>query len=280
MATWISGHTAQGDQKLDAAKPAYKAQNSGATFGADYLGNIAGHGIIFGGAFTFDNSDIKYKKGIKEGDKTKVSSNIFSLYTNVDLYKGLFARGLVSYGTSSIKSDRNVVVVQQKSIAKAEYTTTFVVTQLEAGYNHTVDNITAFATIGGRYSNATTPEYTEKGSTVVNQTVRKSSLSQFDVVGSVGINAIIVSDDVSFIPNTKFSVAKKVAGKTPETRYTIGDLPSEFKASAGKQDSTVAQLSAGFNVKYQNFDFGVKTSYGFANKYSNVGGSLVIRAEF
>jgi hypothetical protein len=34
------------------------------------------------------------------------------------------------------------------------------------------------------------------------------------------------------------------------------------------------------NVKYQNFDFGVKASYGFAKKYSNVGGAVVIRAEF
>ena len=272
LAIWGGARTNQADQKVTKDSPAYKLANGGGTIGADFVGDR----FILGGAFSFDNGNVKYK-GIKDGDKTKVNTNVFSVYTNVDIYKGLFARGIVSYGTSDVKAQ---TIRPGGGVGTAEYTTRFVATQLEGGYNHSLDYANAFVTLGGRFTNSRIPEYTETGAGVLNNTVRKSTSNQFDVLGSVGVNTTIVSGDVAFIPNAKFSVSKKVSGKTSNVKYRIGDLPVDITIASKKNDVMNAEISTGLNIKSGGLDFGAKVSYGFANKYKNVGAALTVRASF
>ena len=272
---WGAAHTNKADQKKDGSTSAYKLTGAGGTIGADVKADLNGKEAVFGGAFTFDNGDMKYK-GSKSSDKTTVNTNIFSLYSNVDLDRGLFAKGIVSYGTSKVKAN----TARNGLTAKADYTSKFMSTQIEGGYNHAIDNTNIFATVGGRYINIRNPEYKETGAGAFNQTVRKSNSNQFDLIGSVGVNTVILSGETAFIPNAKFSISEKVSGKTPDTKYVVGDLPVEFTNTAAKTKSTYGEFSGGLNVKHSNIDFGVKASYGFAKKFSNVGGALTLRAEF
>jgi hypothetical protein len=273
---WGSAHASKAEQKLYDSNPAYKLTSNGGTIGADFKPDFDNRDVVLGGAFTFDNGDLKYNQGIKTGDKTTIKTNIFSLYSHINFDKGLFARTTASYGTSDVKAK----TARDGKTATADYTSKFNSVQIEGGYNHAVGSINAVTTLGGRYINIKNPQYTETGAGILNQTTKKDTSDEFALIASFGLNSTIVAQDVAFVPHIKFSVSQKISGKTPTVRYTVGDLPAELNTDSGKVSKTYGEVSSGLSVKKNSLDFGIKGSYGFARNFQNWGGAITVRANF
>jgi len=98
--TWISPFFGKTTQKERKGAAGYKSDSYGASFGFDTRAN---DDMIIGGAVTVANNEMKHRN-FKSGDKTKISSMMFSIYGMQQITDSWFAHGVATFGSNDIKN--------------------------------------------------------------------------------------------------------------------------------------------------------------------------------
>ncbi|WP_410526046.1 autotransporter outer membrane beta-barrel domain-containing protein [Rickettsia endosymbiont of Polydrusus tereticollis] len=135
---WGSPFVGNSTQKMRNNVNGYKSTPNGGTVGFDALLN---DDLVLGVAYTRANTKIKLKD-TKVGDKTKVNSNIYSLYGLYNLpNNNWFFSAIASYGDSKMKSySKRIVAVAPNTpgfqTAIGKYTSKSYTGQVMAGYNY------------------------------------------------------------------------------------------------------------------------------------------------
>jgi len=232
--------------------------------------------VLVGGAVSLSKNRLGYTSGDSDGDKVKTDSKVFTLYGTVDLNWGMFNKTLVSYGSTRLHSYSDN---PGYGLAQSKYKQKMTSVQTELGYNYKTSLLNYLVSGGVRYIHTDTPEHTEWGAGIMNKTTKKDTGDDFEFIGSVGVNKLIKLDKYDVIPHLTFSARKKFAGQTPGTVYIRADSPDSYSLSGQNDKKFYSQLDLGAQVKYKSSILQLGMHYGFARKYSNIGGAIMLRLE-
>ena len=269
---WFKPFGGFGNQKLRKGTPGYNMRIGGAMLGVDTLVNDS---TLIGGVATFANSDVKHKD-IKDGDKTKVGSRLFSIYGMHDCGNGYFARGMATYGNSEIVNKELRSASGKTEIAKGEYASRMSSVEIRGGYRHIfAEHYTIAPTLGLNYTNVSDDGYTEKDTTIENLAISKKSSAKTSLVAGISISM----DYNYFVPEVHVNIAQRVAGKQSKIESRLDGMPDNmsFVTKATKPTATQCNLGGGISYKTGNVILGVGLDGHFGHKYTGAQGSLNVR---
>jgi len=232
--------------------------------------------ILIGGAVSLSKNRLGYTSGDSDGDKIKTNSKVFTLYSTIDLNWGMFNKTLVSYGSTRSHSYSDN---PGYGLAESKYTQKMISAQTELGYNHKTGLLNYLISGGIRYIHTKTPEHTEWGAGIMNKTTQRDTGDDFEFIGSVGVNKLIKFEKYENIPHMTFSIRKKFAGQTPAIAYIRADSPNAYLLSGQNDKKMYYQIALGDQIKYKSSTLQLDLHYGFARKYSNIGGAVMLRLE-
>ena len=277
---WATPFYSKSTQKKRSGTFGFKADSYGGTFGADTRVN---DNMILGAAFTAMNTDIKHK-GLKSGDKTKVSTYLLSIYGLHQFTNNWFGQGVVSIGSSSVNNKENKRISNtQLVIAEGKYSSMTFATEVLAGYNHMVnDQLVVTPMFGLNYNRINDGSYNESGAAAGPQLmqVTKKASQKLDIVGGVKVETKpIILNGIAITPEVHAFVRHDVIGKGAKVNAKISGL-SLLPGEKAKLQKTFYEVGTSLDASYGSMDYGISADATFAKKYVGVQGALKLRVNF
>lgn len=280
---WASPFVGNSTQKAQNNLSGYKSNSTGGTFGFD---NLVGDDFLLGVAYTRADTKVKQKNN-NVGDKSKIQSNIYSLY---GLYKvpnkNWFFETIASYGDSKVKnySQRNIasgrnLISYETAIGK--YKSHSYTGQILAGYSYLAPKaINLTPTLGIRYSDIRDSGYTETGTTFQNLIVKEKKYNTIEGFAGVRISKDINVENIVLIPAIYGMLDYNFKDKTPAIDARLQGMDSPFTTNSFKTAKASFNFGVGVTAKHQMMEYGVNYDANVANKYFAQQGSLKVRVNF
>lgn len=275
---WISPFFGKTTQKERKGAAGYKSDSYGASFGFDTRAN---DDMIIGGAVTVANNEMKHKN-FKSGDKTKISSMMFSIYGMQQITDNWFAHGVATFGSNDVKnSERRVSGLTTYDTVSGKYTSMSFNGEAMFGYNFLTEQVTFTPMAGLRYSRVNDGGYKETGSTTgQNLDVNTKASNKLEVVagarvagGTFGMNGMTVTPEIHGFIN------HDVIGKNP--KQTLGLAGTNGLAvKSNKPVKTTFNVGVGVNFAYNMMEYGAGYDAEIANKRLGHQGTLKLRVNF
>ena len=275
---WISPFFGKTTQKERKGAAGYKNDTYGASFGFDTRAN---DDMIIGGAVTVANNEMKHKN-FKSGDKTKISSMMFSIYGMQQITDSWFAHGVATFGSNEVKnSEKRVSGLTTYDTVSGKYTSMSFNGEAMFGYNFLTEQVTFTPMAGLRYSRVNDGGYKETGSTTgQNIDVKTKASNKLEVVagarvagGTFGMNGMTVTPEVHAFIN------HDLIGKNP--KQTLGLAGTNgLTVKSNKPVKTTFNVGAGVNFAYNMMEYGVGYDAEIATKRLGHQGTLKLRVNF
>ncbi|MFV9901855.1 MAG: autotransporter outer membrane beta-barrel domain-containing protein, partial [Rickettsia conorii subsp. raoultii] len=190
-------------QKVQNNLSGYKSNSTGGTVGFD---SWVGDDFLLGVAYTRADTKVKQKNN-NVGDKSKVQSNIYSLYGLYNVpNKNWFFEGIASYSDSKVKnySQRNIALGRNLisyETAIGKYKSRSYTGQILASYSYLAPKaINLTPTVGIRYSDIRDSGYTETGTTFQNLIVKGKKYNMIEGLAGVRMSKDINVENIVLIP--------------------------------------------------------------------------------
>jgi outer membrane autotransporter protein len=275
---WISPFFGKTTQKERKGAAGYKSSSYGASFGFDTRAN---DDMIIGGAVTVANNEMKHRN-FKSGDKTKISSMMFSIYGMQQITDSWFAHGVATFGSNDVKnSERRVSGLTTYDTVSGKYTSMSFNGEAMFGYNFLTEQVTFTPMAGLRYSRVNDGGYKETGSTTgQNLDVNTKASNKLEVVagarvagGTFGMNGMTVTPEIHGFIN------HDIIGKNP--KQTLGLAGTNGLAvKSNKPVKTTFNVGVGVNFAYNMMEYGAGYDAEIANKRLGHQGTLKLRVNF
>jgi len=275
---WISPFFGKTTQKERKGAAGYKNDTYGASFGFDTRAN---DDMIIGGAVTVANNEMKHKN-FKSGDKTKISSMMFSIYGMQQITDSWFAHGVATFGSNEVKnSEKRVSGLTTYDTVSGKYTSMSFNGEAMFGYNFLTEQVTFTPMAGLRYSRVNDGGYKETGSTTgQNIDVKTKASNKLEVVagarvagGTFDMNGMTVTPEVHGFIN------HDIIGKNP--KQTLGLAGTNgLTVKSNKPVKTTFNVGAGVNFAYNMMEYGVGYDAEIATKRLGHQGTLKLRVNF
>jgi len=253
----------------------YKSKTGGGIIGADYA---IGDTTVLGAAYTRAESKVRHKND-KTGDKTRASSNVFSVYGLYNwLQNNLFAEFIGSYGRSNIKNNEKRMTSTGNQNAIGKFTNTSYSGELLGGYNYLISHLTTITPMFGvRYSTFKNSSYQETGTTFQNLSVKKNTYNRFEgILGLKGVTNVVVNDMI-LRPELHGFVNYNFNNKAPNIQAYLNGMSDPLTTIKFKPSRMLYNLGGGVSTRYNMVELGIRYNLSLAKKYVANQGSLKIK---
>ncbi|WP_202070018.1 autotransporter outer membrane beta-barrel domain-containing protein [Rickettsia tillamookensis] len=280
---WASPFVGNSTQKARNNLSGYKSNSTGGTVGFD---SLVGNDFLLGVAYTRADTKVKQKNN-NVGDKSKILSNIYSLYGLYNIpNKNWFFEIIASYGDSKVKnySQRNIASGRNLinyEMAIGKYKSRSYTGQILAGYSYLAPKaINLTPTVGVRYSDIRDSGYTETGTTFQNLIVKGKKYNTIEGLAGVRMSKDINVENIVLIPAIYGMLDYNFKDKTPAIDARLQGMDSPFTTNSFKPAKTSFNFGVGVTAKYRMMEYGVNYDANAASKYFAQQGSLKIRVNF
>ncbi len=275
---WGTPFYSKATQKKRKSSSGYKSTAYGGTIGFDVK---ASDDMLVGMAFSAMNSEIKHKD-FKSGDKTKVTSYLFSAYATHQFTNNWFGQGVFSIGSSSSdnKENRRISNTAMQT-AQGKYSSMIFSTEVLGGYNHMLnEQFVVTPMFGLNYNRINSAGYKETGAAGTPLLdVNKQASHKLNLVGGVKLTSTpFMANDVAITPEAHAFIRHDVIGKGAKVNAKLAGLRTLTEKA--KLQKTFYNIGAGLNAAYGAMDYGVSADANFADKYVGVQGTLKLRVNF
>jgi len=275
---WISPFFGKTTQKERKGAAGYKNDTYGASFGFDTRAN---DDMIIGGAVTVANNEMKHKN-FKAGDKTKISSMMFSIYGMQQITDSWFAHGVATFGSNEVKnSEKRVSGLTTYDTVSGKYTSMSFNGEAMFGYNFLTEQVTFTPMAGLRYSRVNDGGYKETGSTTgQNIDVKTKASNKLEVVAGARIaGGTFDTNGMTVTPEVHGFINHDLIGKNP--KQTLGLAGTNgLTVKSNKPVKTTFNVGAGVNFAYNMMEYGVGYDAEIATKRLGHQGTLKLRVNF
>ncbi len=275
---WVSPFFGKTTQKERKGNAGYKSDTYGSSFGFDTRAN---DDMIIGGALTVANNEMKHKN-FKAGDKTKISSLMFSLYGMQQITDNWFAHGVATFGSNEIKNtEKRVSGLITYDAVSGKYTSMSFNGEAMFGYNFLTEQVTFTPMAGLRYSRLNDGGYKEAGSTTgQNLDVNTKASNKLEIVagariagGTFDVNGMTVTPEIHGFVN------HDLIGKNPKQTLGLAGTTG-LTAKSNKPVKTTFNLGLGVNAEYGMMEYGAGYDAEIATKRLGHQGTLKLRVNF
>ncbi len=275
---WASPFFGKTTQKENKGAAGYKSNAYGASFGFDTRAN---EDMIVGAAFTVANTEMKHRN-FKSGDKTKISSMMFSIYGMQQITDNWFAHGVATFGSNEVKNaEKRVSGLTTYDTVNGKYNSASFNGEVMFGYNALTDQVTFTPMAGLRYSRVNDGGYKEAGSTTgQNLDVNTKASNKLEVVAGVRVaGGTFATNGMTVTPEIHGFVNHDLIGKNP--KQTLGLAGTNGLAvKSNKPVKTTFNLGLGVNAEYGMMEYGAGYDAEIATKRLGHQGTLKIRVNF
>lgn len=264
-------------QKSKNGASGYKSNTGGGIIGIDYAVDDS---IVLGAAYTRAESKLRHKN-TKIGDKTKATSNIFSVYGLYNwLQNNLFAEFIGSYGRNRIKNKEKRITSTGNQTAIGQFTNSFYSGELLGGYNYVIPNsnlTTLTPMLGIRYATFKNNSYNENGTTFQNLSVRRNSYNKFEgIIGLKGTTNFFV-ENIILKPELHGFINYNFNNKTPNIAAYLDGNDEPLTTIGFKPAKALYNVGCGVSTRYNMLELGIRYNLSLAKKYIANQGSLKIK---
>ena len=275
---WGTPFYSKATQKKRKSSSGYKSTAYGGTIGFD---TKASDDMLVGMAFSVMNSEIKHKD-FKSGDKTKVTSYLFSAYATHQFTNNWFGQGVFSIGSSSSdnKESRRISNTAVQT-AQGKYGSMIFSGEVLGGYNHMLNQqLVVTPMLGLNYSRINSAGYKETGAAGTPLLdVNKQASHKLNLIGGVKLaSAPFMANDVAITSEAHAFIRHDVIGKGAKVNAKLAGLRTLTEKA--KLQRTFYNIGAGVNAAYGAMDYGISADANFAEKYVGVQGTLKVRVNF
>jgi outer membrane autotransporter protein len=275
---WASPFFGKTTQKENKGAAGYKSSAYGASFGFDTRAN---EDMIVGAAFTVANTEMKHRD-FKSGDKTKISSMMFSIYGMQQITDNWFAHGVATFGANEVKNaEKRVASLTTYDTVNGKYNSSSFNGEVMFGYNALTEQVTFTPMAGLRYSRVNDGGYKEAGSTTgQNLDVNTKASNKLEVVAGVRVaGGTFATNGMTVTPEIHGFVNHDIIGKNP--KQTLGLAGTNgLVAKSNKPVKTTFNLGLGVNAEYGMMEYGAGYDAEIATKRLGHQGTLKIRVNF
>ncbi len=275
---WFSPFYSQTVQKERKGAAGYKGDSYGASLGFDTKAN---DDMILGAAITVANSELKHRN-VKSGDKTKISSLMFSIYGMHQITDAIYGHVSATFGSNEIRNTENRITLGANEKVQAKYNAMSFTGEAMFGYNHAIEMMTVTPMAGVRYSRVNAGGYKETGSTTgQNLTVSSRASNKFDVIVGARIAANTLNlNDVMVTPEAHAFIAHDLVGKNPKQSAIQEGAPVSYTAESKKPVNTTYNVGVAVNADYGMMEYGVGYDAMLGDKRVGHQGTLRLRVNF
>lgn len=275
---WGTPFCSKATQKKRKSSSGYRSTAYGGTVGFDVK---ASDDMLVGMAFSAMNSEIKHRD-FKSGDKTKVTSYLFSTYGTYQFTDNWFGQGVFSIGSSSSdnKENRRISNTAMQT-AQGKYSSMIFSGEVLGGYNHMInEQFVVSPMFGLNYNRVNSAGYRETGAAGTPLLdVNKQASHKLNLVGGLKLtSAPFIANDVAITPEAHAFIRHDVIGKGARVNAKLAGL--SVLTEKAKLQKTFYNIGAGASAAYGAMDYGVSADANFADKYVGVQGTLKIRVNF
>jgi len=272
---WVNPFFSSSTQEAQSKNAGYTSSAVGASIGVDT--KITDETIL-GGAFTFANNEIKHKD-FKSGDKTKLSSMMFSLYGRQEITDAIFINAALSFGKNDVDNSEQRVAAKGYEKASAKYNVTSMGGEAMFGYNAAVGGATLTPMAGVSYTSIGSSNYTETGATIQNLKVKTEAVSKFGIV----VGARISANDIDMggalmTPEVHGFVNYGFNDKAAVQSVNLG--ATAITPKTNKATDTTFNFGLSANARFGAMEVGAGYDAIIAEKYISHQGSLKLRVNF
>ena len=272
---WFSPFFNKTTQKARKGAAGYKSEAYGASFGFDTRAN---DDMIIGAAVTASNSELKHKN-YKSGDKTKVSSLLFSIYGMQQITDTWFALGSATFGTNEVKNREKRVALTGYEIANGKYNSMSFSGEAMFGYNYITEQATLTPMAGLRYTRVNNGGYKESGTTFQNLDVTTKASNKFEViVGARASGGTFDLNGLTITPEVHGFINYDLINKNPKKSINLDG--AALTAKSNKPVRATYNLGLGANAEYGMMEYGASYDAQLANKRVGHQGTLRLRVNF
>jgi hypothetical protein len=248
-------------QKVDKAKNDYKQTSNAVNLNIDFSND----NFILGLGAYLDLGNLEHNNNTP----TKINTNVINLYSKVNILENVYLRAIISGGMNAF-TEKGYQSNNSKLFAS----------QLEGVYNYNINQFNISATFGGRFSYVATPEHE-----LYEVKCKAKNYNRNDLVASIALGADLVADNFIVTPQISVTRFQKISKDSTEVElYQIREGKNEKffheKKINIQTKEHYTEFSTGLNVKYNMFNLCLNGSYDIGKGYTNMGGSINLRAEF
>lgn len=277
IGAWVEGLVGQGEQKLRKSQAGFKSNTSGVTVGADTELNDAS---IVGIAGTFAGTDVKMKDYL-DGDKSKVSSYMVSLYGSYNFADNYVLQGSGSFGKNTIKNTNKRITNSGTVNAKSKFDGNAFGAKALVGYNYKIADMGAIMPMAGlEYARFNAGDATETGAGVQNRTVKVKASDKLTGILGAKVSSNIDLGDYALTPEVHVFGGYDFKGATSKATIKFVDTTSDIKVSGAKAARTSINVGTSITAKYDNMEYGIGYDAKISEKYFGQQGSLKVRVNF
>jgi outer membrane autotransporter protein len=274
---WASPFFGRTTQKAYKNAAGYRSDLFGGSFGFDTKAN---DDMIIGAAVTVANNTMKHKN-FKNGDKTKISSLMFSLYGMQQITDNWFTQLVATFGSNDIKNSEKRVTFNGYDVVRGKYTSMSFNGEAMFGYNFVTEQATVTPMAGLRYSRVNDGGYKEAGSTTgQNIDVNTKASNKLEVIAGLRVaSAPMYVNDMMVTPEIHGSVNYDVIGKNPKQTLGLAGTTG-LTAKANKPVRATYNLGLGVTAEYGMMEYGAGYDAEIATKRLGHQGTLKLRVNF
>ncbi|WP_347939122.1 autotransporter outer membrane beta-barrel domain-containing protein [Rickettsia oklahomensis] len=279
---WITPFVGNATQKMSNNVSGYKSDTTGGTIGFD---GLVSDDLMLGIAYTRADTDIKLKNN-KTGDKNKVQTNIYSLYSLYNLpYENFFVEAITAYSDNTIRSKSRRIAAAVNTVAyqtaSGKYKSESYVGQLMAGYTYVMpENINLTPVAGLRYLAIKDKGYKETGATYQNLIIKGKTYNSFDGMLGAKLSSNINVSDVVLKPELYAMVDYAFRNKVPAIDARLQGMAQPFPTNSLKQNKISFDVGIGVTAKYKMMEYSINYDTNIGSKYFAQQGSVKVRVNF
>jgi hypothetical protein len=272
---WVNPFYSTVAQKERGEVSGYNSYSYGASVGCD--AKISENSTI-GVAFSLSNSHTKHKDS-KNGDKTKVSSLMFSVYNVQELTDNWFMIGTATAAKNRVHnySKRIASASGAYETAQAAYSMMSLSAKGMFGYSYKTDAVIFTPMFGVRASRVNAVKYDETGATQ-NLSVSTKAANKLEVIAGMSVigagynvNSIVVTPEFHAFANCD------LFNRTQRSLAKLGD--TDF-SSTNKVARMSYNLGVGLKSEYNAFEYGASYDLQLADKRVGHQGAFKVRVNF
>jgi len=238
--------------------------------------------MIIGTALTIASSDMKHKD-FKSGDKTKISSYMFSIYGMQQITDNWFLHAVATYGTNEVKNNsKRVASTTTYEIVNSKYTANAFNAEAMFGYNFVADQLAVTPMFGAKLTRVNDGGYKETGSTTgQNLSVTTKASNKLEVVAGAKVSGYsFETNGVVLHPEVHGFVSQDLIGKNPTPKVGIDGISNGLATKTIKPIRTSYNLGLSINSEYNMMEYGLGYDADMANKRVSHQGTLKVRVNF
>lgn len=269
---WAEIIGSKAKMKKKGITPGFDSSTYAGVFGAD---TMTSDNIVLGFAIAHADGKLKLKDQ-KQGDTTKTTSYIATIYGRNQFTDNIYARANLMLGHTNVHTHEKKYSVNKEAFSDGKYTSQMFGAEIGIGYIYNMKNMYLIPEIGLKGTMFSDGGYTETGE-FFNRTITKRKGYNGYVHSQVRAGTSFSYYEAKFFPSLYVGILNELGGKNPEVSTRLSGQNIPFVMKSKTLNRNMFNSGVDLRISYGNIDYSLGYDLILAEKFITQSGTLKVR---